>query len=55
MKLHYGVGNVQKKCWIRVAAVQPMAKEHIGDLIGRLPAHLLEGVHTDLAEYTGQV
>jgi hypothetical protein len=32
-----------------------MAKEHIGDLIGHLPAHLLEDVYADFAEYTGQV
>ncbi|WP_047869761.1 type II toxin-antitoxin system PemK/MazF family toxin [Nocardiopsis sp. RV163] len=55
VKLSQGVANVQKKCWIRVAAAQPVAKEDIGDYVGQLPAHLLEDVYVNLAEYTGQV
>ncbi|XKK40107.1 type II toxin-antitoxin system PemK/MazF family toxin [Nocardiopsis sp. ARC36] len=55
VRLGHGVGNVQKKCWIRVAAAQPMAKDHIGDLVGHVPAPLLEDVYANLAEYTGQV
>ncbi|HIY40550.1 MAG TPA: type II toxin-antitoxin system PemK/MazF family toxin [Candidatus Nocardiopsis merdipullorum] len=55
VKLGQGVANVQKKCWVRVAAVQPMAKDELGDYVARLPAHLLEDVYFNFAEYTGQV
>lgn len=55
VKIGQGVANLQKKCWVRVAAVQPIAKDDLGDYVGRLPAHLLEDIYFNLAEYTGQV
>lgn len=41
--------------WVRVAAAQPIDKDDIGDYIDQVPAHLLEDVYVNLAEYTGQV
>lgn len=55
VKLSRGTANVRKKCWARVAAVRPIAKEDIGGYVGQLAAHLLEDVYVNLAEYTGQV
>lgn len=55
VKLSQGVANVSKKCWIRVAAAQPIAKDDIGDYVGQVPAHLLEDIYVNLAECTGQV
>ena len=46
---------MQKKCWVRVVAVQPMAKDDLGDYVGQLPANLLEDMYFNFAEYTGQV
>ncbi|WDZ88887.1 type II toxin-antitoxin system PemK/MazF family toxin [Nocardiopsis sp. HUAS JQ3] len=55
VKLNHGVANVDKKCWARVVAAQPLAKDEIGDFVGQLPADLLEDVYVNWAEYTGQV
>ena len=55
VKLNQGVANVQKECRGPVAAVQPIAKNDLGDPVGQLPAHLLEDIYVNFAEYTGQV
>ncbi|RCV51861.1 type II toxin-antitoxin system PemK/MazF family toxin [Marinitenerispora sediminis] len=55
VKIPYGVGNMDKKCWARVVAAQPMAKDEVGDFVGHLPADMLEEIYLNWAEYTGQV
>lgn len=51
VKLAAGAGNVPKKCWVRVPAIQPIAKEDLGDKLGELPGDLLFDVEAGIAEY----
>jgi len=41
LQLGYGVANLDKKCWARVACVQPIAKTHVRDYKGDLPDEML--------------
>lgn len=51
VKLAAGDGNVPKKCWVRVPAIQPIAKEDLADKLGELPAELMLDVEAGIAEY----
>lgn len=53
VKLAQGEGNVSKKCWVRVPAVQPLLKSQLGDHLGVIPAHKLEETQARLFEYMG--
>ena len=53
VKLNYGDGNLQRKCWARVPAVQALQKVTLADRIGKLPEPKLEEILTRLVEYLG--
>lgn len=53
VKLNQGEGNVTKKCWIRVPAIQPLLKRDLEDFCGRIPDDKLELVHRRLVQYMG--
>lgn len=53
VKLAQGDGNVMKKCWVRVPAVQPLLKTHLRDHLGVVPAEKLEEVQARLFDYMG--
>ena len=53
VKLSVGEGNLSKKTWARVPAVQPLAKAHLQDFSGPLPVDKLEQIQARLFEYMG--
>lgn len=53
VKLAQGEGNVDKKSWVRVPAVQPLEKATLQDLVGYLPGSRLTEIQTRLVEYMG--
>lgn len=55
VELAAGQGNVSKKTWVRIPAVQPFMKQHLQDHSGILDARLLEQIHARLAQYMGLV
>jgi mRNA-degrading endonuclease toxin of MazEF toxin-antitoxin module len=55
VKLGVGDGNLTKKTWARVPAVQPLAKGHLQDFTGSLPADKLEQIQARVLEYMGLI
>ncbi|MFC6083840.1 type II toxin-antitoxin system PemK/MazF family toxin [Sphaerisporangium aureirubrum] len=55
VQLAQGQGGAQKKCWIRVPAVQPLAKAVLEDRSGTLDEDLLTQVQARLAQYMGLI
>lgn len=53
VKLAAGEGNLTKKAWVRVPAVQPMEKAHLEDHTGIIPEDKVEAVHARIVEYMG--
>jgi mRNA-degrading endonuclease toxin of MazEF toxin-antitoxin module len=53
--LNHGMGNVQKKCWIRTSAVQPILKTELSDHLGVIPPEKLAELQARLFEYMGLV
>lgn len=53
VKIAAGDGNLSKKAWVRVPAVQPMEKSHLEDHTGIIPEDRLEAVQARLVEYMG--
>lgn len=53
VKLNAGDGNLRKKCWARVPAVQPLLKDDLKDHWGVIPADKLELIQGRLIEYMG--
>lgn len=51
VKIGAGEGNVTKRTWARVPAVQPLAKDSLQDHLGVLPAERLEQIHAKLLQY----
>lgn len=55
VKLAANEAGVDKKCWIRIPALQPLSKDDLEDRTGVLPAPRLEEVQTRVLEYLGLV
>ncbi|MFI7552505.1 type II toxin-antitoxin system PemK/MazF family toxin [Micromonospora sediminimaris] len=53
VKLAAGEGNLPKKCWVRVVAVQPLLKSDLQDHLGVLSAARLEEIQARLFQYMG--
>jgi mRNA-degrading endonuclease toxin of MazEF toxin-antitoxin module len=53
VKLAAGQGNLTKKCWARVPAVQPLLKSDLQDHCGVIPEQPLKEIQARLAEYMG--
>jgi mRNA-degrading endonuclease toxin of MazEF toxin-antitoxin module len=53
--INSGEGNVTKKTWARVPAVQPLAKDDLQDHLGVLPLARLEQIQAKLLQYMGLV
>jgi mRNA-degrading endonuclease toxin of MazEF toxin-antitoxin module len=53
VKLASGDGNLPKKGWVRVPAVQPMEKSALQDHTGVIPEDKLAAVQARLVEYLG--
>jgi mRNA-degrading endonuclease toxin of MazEF toxin-antitoxin module len=55
VQLAAGQANVEKKCWIRVPAVQPFMKAQLQDYTGSLDERLLSQVQARLVQYLGLI
>lgn len=55
VQLAAGQGNVTKKTWVRIPAVQPLMKRHLEDYSGTLDGRLLSQIHARLAQYMGML
>lgn len=55
LKLGAGVGNLPAKCWARVVAVQPLAKDDIQDFLGNIPSDMAAILDENLLAYLGLV
>ncbi len=55
VKLAVGEGNVTKKCWIRVPALQAVPKAALEELTGELPPHKLHETQMRVLQYLGMV
>jgi mRNA-degrading endonuclease toxin of MazEF toxin-antitoxin module len=53
--LAQGTGNLPKKCWARVVAVQPIAKADLGDYAGEIPASMMTLLEQNLLAYMGLI
>lgn len=53
VKLNAGDGNLRKKCWARVPAVQPLLKADLKDHWGVIPEEKLERLYGRVVEYMG--
>ncbi|WP_257643206.1 type II toxin-antitoxin system PemK/MazF family toxin [Micrococcus luteus] len=53
VKLGAGEANLPRKCWVRVPAVQPLAKDDISDYLGSISQARLEEVQAGLMMYMG--
>jgi len=53
VKIPAGEGNVDKKVWARVPAVQPILKTDLRDYSGPLPATRVEEIQARLWQYLG--
>lgn len=53
VKLAAGEGGLNKKCWVRVIAVQPLLKSDLEDRLGLLSAERLEEIQARLFQYMG--
>lgn len=53
VKLPAGEGGVVKKCWVRIPAIQPLAKSVVltQDMCGTLSPAYLEAIDVAIAEY----
>jgi mRNA-degrading endonuclease toxin of MazEF toxin-antitoxin module len=50
-----GEAGVQKKCWVRVPALQSIEKQHLEDFTGHLDPARLEQIDVSLFWYLGQL
>lgn len=48
-----GCGNLPKKGWARVPAVQPIDKQHLGEMLGQVPLDVLDDVTGQVLNYLG--
>lgn len=55
LKLGAGVGNLPRKGWARVVAIQPLTKEQIQDLMGMLPSETVALLEENLFAYMALV
>lgn len=55
VQLAAGQGNVTKRTWIRVPAIQPLMKSNLQDLQGQLDARVLSQIQARLAQYLGLI
>lgn len=55
VKLGAGEGNLPKKCWARVPAVQMLDKTWLLDLLGRISAEKLAEITAQLLNYLGLI
>jgi mRNA-degrading endonuclease toxin of MazEF toxin-antitoxin module len=53
VKISAGEGNVDKKVWARVPAVQPILKSDLQDYVGVLPETRVEEIQARLWQYLG--
>lgn len=53
VKIPFGEGNVNKKCWVRIPLAQPLTKADLQDHTGVLSASRLEEVQAHLVWYMG--
>lgn len=55
VQLGAGEGGVQKKCWVRVPALQSIEKQHLEDFTGHLDPARIEQIDASVFWYLGQV
>jgi mRNA-degrading endonuclease toxin of MazEF toxin-antitoxin module len=55
VQLGAGEAGVQKKCWVRVPALQSIEKKHLEDFTGLLDPARLQQIDVSLFWYLGQV
>jgi mRNA-degrading endonuclease toxin of MazEF toxin-antitoxin module len=55
VKLGQGVGNLPRKCWARVVAVQPIAKRDLRDFTGTIPGVQMALLEENLLAYLGSI
>lgn len=53
VKLAASVGNLPRRCWVRVVFPQPLLKEDLGDYLGHLPAEHVAMLEDNLFAYMG--
>jgi mRNA-degrading endonuclease toxin of MazEF toxin-antitoxin module len=51
VKVPANEGNVSRKTWVRVVAVQPLAKADLQDHFGTLPPARMEEIEANLLRY----
>jgi mRNA-degrading endonuclease toxin of MazEF toxin-antitoxin module len=55
VQLAVGQGNVTKKTWVRIPAIQPLIKSSLQDRQGTLDERLLSQIQARLAQYLGWI
>jgi mRNA-degrading endonuclease toxin of MazEF toxin-antitoxin module len=55
VQLGAGEAGVQKKCWVRVPALQSIEKQHLEDFTGHLDPARIEQIDASVFWYLGQV
>jgi mRNA-degrading endonuclease toxin of MazEF toxin-antitoxin module len=55
VQLGSGEGGVQKKCWVRVPALQSIEKNHLQDFTGLLDPARIEQIDASIFWYLGQL
>jgi mRNA-degrading endonuclease toxin of MazEF toxin-antitoxin module len=55
VKLGAGEGGVQKKCWVRIPALQSIEKQHLQDFSGLLDPSRIDQIDAALFLYLGQL
>ena len=55
VKLAAGCGNLTKKAWARVPALQAIDKAYLEDLLGQVPPDVLDGITAQILDYLGLI
>jgi hypothetical protein len=55
VKLSAGCGNLSKKAWARIPALQPIDKSALKELIGLVPMEVLEDITAQILNYLGLI
>jgi len=55
VRLPAGCGNLPKKGWARIPAVQPVEKDHLRDMLGQVPSEVLDEVTAQVLNYLGLI
>lgn len=53
--INAGNGNLPRKCWARTGMMQPLEKQSIGQMLGKLTEDRLQEIELRVAEYLGLI